>query len=98
MSNEWYDIPGETKIRAYTQVAEDTGIAPYAVEKDWWVVQILSAIFEMEVGKYLIFKDIYNAKLDQTRSKRCRSCSNTNILSECCRLSRICSTENFTGN
>lgn len=56
MSNEWYDIPGETKIRAYTQVAEDTGIAPYAVEKDWWVVQILSAIFEMEVGKYLIFK------------------------------------------
>ncbi len=56
MSNEWYDIPRETKIRAYTQVAEDTGIASYAVEKDWWVVQILSAIFEMEVSKYLIFK------------------------------------------
>ena len=56
MSKEWYDIPKETKIRAYTQVAEDTGIATYAVEKDWWVVQILSAIFEMEVGKYLIFK------------------------------------------
>lgn len=56
MSNEWYSIPRETKIRAYTQVSEDTGIAPYAVEKDWWVVQILSAIFEMEVGKYLIFK------------------------------------------
>jgi len=56
MSNEWYNIPRKTKIKAYTQVAEDTGIAPYAVEKDWWVVQILSAIFEMEVGKYLIFK------------------------------------------
>ncbi len=32
MSNEWYNIPRETKIRAFTQVSEDTGIAPYAVE------------------------------------------------------------------
>lgn len=56
MSEEWYSIPKQTKINAYTQISEETGIASYAVEKDWWVVQILSAIFEMEVGKYLIFK------------------------------------------
>jgi predicted nucleotidyltransferase component of viral defense system len=56
MNNEWYDIPKQTKINAYTQVAEDAGIPPYAVEKDWWVVQILAAIYEMEAGKYLIFK------------------------------------------
>lgn len=47
MSDEWYNIPKQTKINAYTQIAEETGIASYAVEKDWWVVQTLSAIFEM---------------------------------------------------
>lgn len=56
MSNEWYNIPKETKINAYTQVAEDTGMAPYAVEKDWWVVQTLAIIFEMGIGKSLVFK------------------------------------------
>ena len=56
MSNDWYDIPKETKINAYTQISEETGMATYAVEKDWWVVQTLSALFEMEIGKYLIFK------------------------------------------
>ena len=56
MSNEWYNIPKQTKINAYTQVSEDTGMTPYTVEKDWWVVQILSAIFEMGVGKSMVFK------------------------------------------
>jgi hypothetical protein len=56
MINEWYEIPEETKLNAYTQVAESIGVTPNAVEKDWWVVQILSAIFEMDVGKHLIFK------------------------------------------
>ena len=56
MSNDWYDIPRQTKINAYIQISEETGMATYAVEKDWWVVQTLSAIFELEVGKYLIFK------------------------------------------
>jgi predicted nucleotidyltransferase component of viral defense system len=28
----------------------------FAVEKDWWVVQTLSVIFELEAGKHLVFK------------------------------------------
>jgi hypothetical protein len=56
MNIEWYKIPSQTKVNAYTQIAESTGIAPFAVEKDWWVVQVLSAIFEMEAGNHLIFK------------------------------------------
>ncbi len=56
MSNEWYNIPKQTKINAYTQISESTGIAPFAIEKDWWVVQVLSGIFDLEVGKSLIFK------------------------------------------
>ena len=56
MDNKWYNIPKQTKVNAYTQIAEDMGMTSYAVEKDWWVIQILSVIFEMEVGKFLIFK------------------------------------------
>ncbi len=56
MENKWYNMPEATKIRAYTQVALNSGIATYAAEKDWWVSEILRIIFNMEIGKYLIFK------------------------------------------
>ena len=56
MANKWYEIPTQTKVNAYTQITEEKGMTPYAVEKDWWVVQTLSAIFQMEIGQYLIFK------------------------------------------
>ena len=55
MSN-WLTTPDRTKINAYTQISEKTGIAAAAIEKDWWVVQVLAAIFEMNVGKHLVFK------------------------------------------
>ena len=54
--NRWYNIPAETKANAYVQIAESTGMAPYAVEKDWWVVQTLAIIFDMEIGAHLVFK------------------------------------------
>ena len=54
--NKWLAIPDETKRNAYIQIAEKTGMSAFAVEKDWWVVQALSIIFDMEVGKHLVFK------------------------------------------
>lgn len=54
--NRWYNTPAQTKANAYIQIAEKTGMAPFAVEKDWWVVQTLSNIFEMEIGAHLVFK------------------------------------------
>ena len=54
--DRWYNIPKETKVNAYTQIGEATGMAAHAVEKDWWVVQTLAIIFEMEIGKHLVFK------------------------------------------
>jgi predicted nucleotidyltransferase component of viral defense system len=54
--NNWLAIPDETKRRAYVQIAEKTGMAPFAVEKDWWVVQTLGCISQLEVGPALIFK------------------------------------------
>jgi predicted nucleotidyltransferase component of viral defense system len=37
-------------------ISSKTGMPPYAVEKDWWVTQSLRALFELEVGKHLVFK------------------------------------------
>ena len=54
--NKWLAIPDETKKNTYLQIAEKTGMSAFAVEKDWWVVQTLSVIFELKVADYLIFK------------------------------------------
>ena len=56
MKNKFLNLPEQTRINAINQIAEEKGISPFAVEKDWWVTQTLSIIFEMEVGKYLVFK------------------------------------------
>lgn len=53
---KWLSVPESTKKNAYTQIAEKRGMTAFAVEKDWWVVQTLSIIFEMEDAKYIIFK------------------------------------------
>jgi len=53
---KWHQVPKETKINAYTTIAETTGMAAYAVEKDWWVVRALELIFQMEIGDHLVFK------------------------------------------
>lgn len=52
----FYTIPDNDKIQIYNQVSNNSGIPAYAVEKDWWVVQTLTIIFEMEAGEHLVFK------------------------------------------
>ncbi len=53
---KWLTIPEQTRRNAYIQIAEKTGMNAFAVEKDWWVVQTLRIIFEMDVAQYLVFK------------------------------------------
>ncbi len=43
------------KLTSY-KTGDTIGLLAFAVEKDWWVMQTLSTIFEMEIGKYLVFK------------------------------------------
>jgi hypothetical protein len=47
--------PDEKKL-IFTTAGEKAGLPAYAVEKDWWVVQTLRIIFEMEIGNHLLFK------------------------------------------
>ena len=53
---KWLNIPDSTKRNAYVQIAEETGMSAFAVEKDWWVSRTLEIIFEMEIAKHLVFK------------------------------------------
>lgn len=54
--NKWLALPDVTKKNAYVQIGENIGMAAFAVEKDWWVVQTLACIFEMEVARHIVFK------------------------------------------
>jgi hypothetical protein len=53
---KWLNIPESTKRNAYKQIAEDTGMSAFAVEKDWWVSRTLQIIFQMPIAKHLVFK------------------------------------------
>ncbi|MBW8242909.1 MULTISPECIES: nucleotidyl transferase AbiEii/AbiGii toxin family protein [Flagellimonas] len=52
----FYDIPKEDRLAIFKNVENKTGIPDFAVEKDWWVVQALKVIFEMEIAEHLVFK------------------------------------------
>lgn len=54
--DKWFKVPKQTKVNAYNQVSELTGMSPFGVEKDWWVVQALALVFELEIGPHLVFK------------------------------------------
>ena len=52
----FFDIPVADRLAIYKNVENKTGIPDFAVEKDWWVVQALKVIFEMEIAEHLVFK------------------------------------------
>lgn len=52
----WNDVSTETKLTAYNEIAKKTGMVVDAIEKDWWVVQTLRLIFEMDCADSLVFK------------------------------------------
>lgn len=50
------NILDNEKAIIFQQIAEAKNMSPFSVEKDWWVVQTLSVIYEMEVANHLVFK------------------------------------------
>jgi len=53
---DFYSIDNAEKEAIFQAIATKTGMTPFAIEKDWWVVQTLSVIFGMKVAHYLVFK------------------------------------------
>lgn len=52
----FFNIPDNEKKNIYQEVSELTRLPSYAVEKDWWVVKTLEIIFQLEIGRHLVFK------------------------------------------
>lgn len=52
----FYTLSKADKLQVIKQVAEHQNLPYSAVEKDWWVVQTLTIIFEMELAPHLLFK------------------------------------------
>jgi len=52
----FYNLPDSEKAIIFQQIANSKNMSPFAVEKDWWVVQTLGIVFEMEVSAHIIFK------------------------------------------
>ena len=46
----------EQQLAIIMQVAERTGFNPNIIEKDWWVTQVLKAVFSLPYAEHLSFK------------------------------------------
>jgi hypothetical protein len=55
-SKTFYQLNNTTKYEIFRAIGDTIAIPPAAVEKDWWVVQTLRLIWELDVAEHLIFK------------------------------------------
>ncbi len=55
-AQDFYNLKKSQKLQIITQVAEQQNLPYFAIEKDWWVVQTLSIIFQLDVANHLLFK------------------------------------------
>lgn len=53
---KWFELSEEDRKNIFTQTSNETGLSPTAVEKDWWVMIALRAIFSTKVAEHLVFK------------------------------------------
>lgn len=52
----FYTIKDSDKETIFKAIANEKGMTPFSVEKDWWVSRTLGIIFQMEIAKHLVFK------------------------------------------
>jgi hypothetical protein len=53
---KFYRATKQEKLNVFDSVARLKKLKPYAIEKDWWVVQTLNVIFNLDVAQHLLFK------------------------------------------
>lgn len=52
----FFELTEPEKIKVFQQAGNQLGLPPFAIEKDWWVVQTLAAVFAMRGSEYFLFK------------------------------------------
>jgi predicted nucleotidyltransferase component of viral defense system len=55
-TKEWLLLTEQTQRNVFSETAKAIGLPDAAVEKDWWVVHTLSAVFATEIGPHTVFK------------------------------------------
>lgn len=53
---EWFNLSEATRKNIIEQTSQKIGLRPFAVEKDWWVVNTLNLIFSLSCAEHLVFK------------------------------------------
>lgn len=53
---EWFDLSEADRREIIVQTSISKGLPQAAIEKDWWVVTALRALFETKYAKHLVFK------------------------------------------
>lgn len=54
--NAFYALSKSDKAAIFNAVAAQTGMTPFAVEKDWWVSRTLAIVFTLSCADFLVFK------------------------------------------
>ena len=52
---EFLQLAASDRKEVFIEVATQTGMTPFAVEKDWWVSRCLEIIFQLDVAQHLVF-------------------------------------------
>jgi predicted nucleotidyltransferase component of viral defense system len=55
MSN-WLSLEKEQQIDLFTQAGAETGLPPFAIEKDAWVTLVLRMLFTSDLFEHIVFK------------------------------------------
>jgi len=55
-AKDFYSLREAQKKEVFTAISQQKGLPIYAVEKDWWVVQTLDIIFQIDMAQHLLFK------------------------------------------
>jgi predicted nucleotidyltransferase component of viral defense system len=52
----WLELQQDDKFKILDEIRTRTGFPLYIIEKDWWVVQTLRLITQMDIAEHLVFK------------------------------------------
>jgi len=53
---KWSELDREEKLTALRNVRKEVKFPLYTIEKDWWVVQTLHLVSQMDVAEHIVFK------------------------------------------
>ncbi len=56
MMNKFYSLSADKKLQIFSVIREKTGLPSSSIEKDWWIVQTLRLIYQMDAAGHLLFK------------------------------------------